>query len=176
MTQSRIDLLKQVKSAVNAASFAPNESRISEAKAAIEALSNYVATLQATSPDKPKAAKPKAATSAKPKASKPKASKRKVREPKATPDAMLEASAQRQSRGIATTYLPKEEAPAKPKVQAKLDMPSQDLSDYASIEDAIRDIRTMKLRAAELQAKLDLESELLDMDPIEDCITSDDVL
>jgi hypothetical protein len=160
MTQSRIDLLKQVKSAVNAASFAPNESRISEAKAAIEALSNYVATLQATSPDKPKASKPQ----------------RKTREPKATPDAMLEASAQRQSRGIATTYLPKEEPKPKIRVQSTIATPNQDLSDYASIEDAIRDIRSMKLKAAQMQAELEDQMELFDIDPIEDCITSDDIL
>lgn len=168
MTQSRIDLLKQVKSAVNAASFAPNESRISEAKAAIEALSHYVATLQATSPDKPKAAKVD-----KPKASKP---QRKTREPKATPDALLEASAQRQSRGIATSYLPKEEPKPRIRVQSKIATPNQDLSEYASIDDAIRDIRSMKLRAAQKRAELEDQMEFFDIDPIEDCITSDDIL
>ena len=89
---------------------------------------------------------------------------------------MLEASAQRQSRGIATTYLPKEEPKPKIRVQSTIATPNQDLSDYASIEDAIRDIRSMKLKAAQMQAELEDQMELFDIDPIEDCITSDDIL
>jgi hypothetical protein len=50
--QSRIELLSGVKSAVNAASFAPTEGRIKEAKAAIASLMSYVESLEA--PKKPK--------------------------------------------------------------------------------------------------------------------------
>jgi len=44
--QSRIELLSGVKSAVNAASFAPTEGRIKEAKAAIASLMSYVESLE----------------------------------------------------------------------------------------------------------------------------------
>jgi len=43
---SRIELLSGVKSAVNAASFAPTEGRIKEAKAAIASLMSYVESLE----------------------------------------------------------------------------------------------------------------------------------
>jgi hypothetical protein len=64
--QSRINLLKEVKSAVNTASFSPTEGRIKEAKALVSDLMSYVESLEA----------PKAKSSKK---------KRKQRKGKATP-------------------------------------------------------------------------------------------
>lgn len=64
--QSRIDLLKEVKTAVNTASFSPTEGRIKEAKALVSDLMSYVESLEA----------PKAKSSKK---------KRKQRKGKATP-------------------------------------------------------------------------------------------
>ena len=70
MSNPRIDLLKEVKTSVNSATFAPSEQRIKAAKAAISQLINYVDSLEvpATKPSKkaksqPKAAKPKASKS-----------------------------------------------------------------------------------------------------------------
>lgn len=45
--QSRINLLKEVKSAVNTASFSPTEGRINEAKALVSDLMSYVESLEA---------------------------------------------------------------------------------------------------------------------------------
>jgi len=66
MSNTRIDLLKEVKASVNSASFAPSEQRIKAAKAAISQLINYVDSLEvpATKPSKkakksPKVTKPK---------------------------------------------------------------------------------------------------------------------
>jgi len=64
--QSRINLLKEVKTAVNTASFSPTEGRIKEAKALVSDLMSYVESLEA----------PKAKSSKK---------KRKQRKGKATP-------------------------------------------------------------------------------------------
>lgn len=44
--QSRIDLLKEVKSAVNTASFAPTSDRIEDAKKAVQTLMSYVESLE----------------------------------------------------------------------------------------------------------------------------------
>jgi hypothetical protein len=58
--QSRIELLSGVKSAVNAASFAPTEGRIKEAKAAIASLMSYVESLEeGTKPKRRKTTKQK---------------------------------------------------------------------------------------------------------------------
>jgi hypothetical protein len=65
--QSRIDLLKEVKTAVNTASFSPTEGRIKEAKALVSDLMSYVESLEA------------------PKAKSSKKKKRKQRKGKATP-------------------------------------------------------------------------------------------
>jgi hypothetical protein len=46
MSNTRIDLLKEVKASVNSASFAPSEQRIKAAKAAISQLINYVDSLE----------------------------------------------------------------------------------------------------------------------------------
>ena len=65
--QSRIDLLKEVKTAVNTASFSPTEGRIKEAKSLVSDLMSYVESLEA------------------PKAKSSKKKKRKQRKGKATP-------------------------------------------------------------------------------------------
>ena len=65
MSNTRIDLLKEVKASVNSASFAPSEQRIKAAKAAISQLINYVDSLEASAPKPSKKAKPQ------PKAAKP---------------------------------------------------------------------------------------------------------
>jgi hypothetical protein len=57
--QSRIELLSGVKSAVNAASFAPTEGRIKEAKAAIASLMSYVESLEAPKPKRRRKTKQK---------------------------------------------------------------------------------------------------------------------
>ena len=60
MSNTRIDLLKEVKSTVNSASFAPSEQRIKAAKAAINQLINYVDSLEPSAKqNKPKALAPK---------------------------------------------------------------------------------------------------------------------
>ena len=66
MSNPRIDLLKEVKTTVNSATFAPSEQRIKAAKAAISQLINYVDSLEvpASKPSKkakksPKVTKPK---------------------------------------------------------------------------------------------------------------------
>ena len=76
--QSRINLLKEVKSAVNTASFSPTEGRIKEAKALVSDLMSYVESLEA----------PKAKSSKK---------KRKQRKGKATPSTKV---ADRQERAF----------------------------------------------------------------------------
>ena len=48
--QSRINLLKEVKSAVNTASFAPTADRIEDAKKAVASLMSYVESLEAPKP------------------------------------------------------------------------------------------------------------------------------
>ena len=76
MSNTRIDLLKEVKTSVNSATFAPSEQRIKAAKAAISQLINYVDSLEvpASKPSK-KAKKSPKVTKSQPKAAKPKASK-----------------------------------------------------------------------------------------------------
>ena len=69
MSNTRIDLLKEVKASVNSASFAPSEQRIKAAKAAISQLINYVDGLEVP------ASKPSKKAKSQPKAAKPKASK-----------------------------------------------------------------------------------------------------
>lgn len=60
MSNTRIDLLKEVKASVNSASFAPSEQRIKAAKAAISQLINYVDSLEPSAKqNKPKALAPK---------------------------------------------------------------------------------------------------------------------
>ena len=76
--QSRINLLKEVKTAVNTASFSPTEGRIKEAKALVSDLMSYVESLEA----------PKAKSSKK---------KRKQRKGKATPSTKV---ADRQERAF----------------------------------------------------------------------------
>lgn len=148
MTQSRIELLSAAKSAVNAASFAPTEQRINEAKAALTELFNYVESLTPkASPDKPakaaKQGKAKAVSSAKAE--------------RTTPEDYLEAKQQRESRGIATVFTSPEAKPErKVAKQQPTDKPS--LSDYHSIEDATRDIRSRK--AAEAAAKAEMQYDI----------------
>lgn len=69
MSNPRIDLLKEVKTSVNSATFAPSEQRIKAAKAAISQLINYVDSLEvpATKPSK-KAKKSPKVTKSQPKA------------------------------------------------------------------------------------------------------------
>ena len=69
MSSTRIDLLKEVKTTVNSATFAPSEQRIKAAKAAINQLINYVDSLEvpATKPSK-KAKKSPKVTKSQPKA------------------------------------------------------------------------------------------------------------
>ena len=69
MSNPRIDLLKEVKTTVNSATFAPSEQRIKAAKAAISQLINYVDSLEVP------ASKPSKKAKSQPKAAKPKASK-----------------------------------------------------------------------------------------------------
>lgn len=63
MSNTRIDLLKEVKASVNSASFAPSEQRIKAAKAAISQLINYVDSLEPS-----KKAQSKTVTKSQPKA------------------------------------------------------------------------------------------------------------
>lgn len=175
MSQSRIELISSAKSAINAATFAPTEQRVSEARQAIQALFDYVETL--TPKASPEVSQPKAAKAAK--VAKQPQKQSKTSRP--TPEELTEAKQQRESRGIATTYLPKEEVATKPKAEGKKPKVYND-EVYHSIEDAVRDIRTMKLRAAELEAKAakelakqEMQMDLFDLDPIEDCITFDDI-
>ena len=64
--QSRINLLKEVKSAVNTASFAPTSDRIEDAKKAVASLMSYVESLEAPKPKRRRKTKQKSgkATSA----------------------------------------------------------------------------------------------------------------
>ena len=57
MSNTRIDLLKEVKTTVNSATFAPSEQRIKAAKAAISQLINYVDSLEVPTPKPSKKAK-----------------------------------------------------------------------------------------------------------------------
>ena len=61
MSNTRIDLLKEVKTSVNSATFAPSEQRIKAAKAAINQLINYVDSLEvpASKPSKKAKKSPK---------------------------------------------------------------------------------------------------------------------
>ena len=61
MSNTRIDLLKEVKTTVNSATFAPSEQRIKAAKAAISQLINYVDSLEvpASKPSKKAKKSPK---------------------------------------------------------------------------------------------------------------------
>ena len=148
MTQSRIELLSAAKSAINAASFAPTEQRINEAKAALAELFNYVESLTPkASPDKPaKAAKQRKAKAV-----------RSAKAERTTPEDYIEAKQQRESRGIATVFTSPEAKPErKVAKQQPTDKPS--LSDYHSIEDATRDIRSRK--AAEAAAKAEIEYDV----------------
>ena len=148
MTQSRIELLSAAKSAINAASFAPTEQRINEAKAALTELFNYVESLTPkASPDKPaKAAKQRKAKVV-----------RSAKAERTTPEDYLEAKQQRESRGIATVFTSPEAKPErKAAKQQPTDKPS--LSDYHSIEDATRDIRSRK--AAEAAAKAEMQYDI----------------
>jgi hypothetical protein len=61
MSDVRINLLKEVKSAVNTASFAPTADRIKEAKRQVNLLMSYVESLEAPSKPKRKKRKQKAA-------------------------------------------------------------------------------------------------------------------
>ena len=61
MSDVRINLLKEVKSAVNTASFAPTAERIEDAKKAVLSLMSYVESLEAPSKPKRKKRKQKAA-------------------------------------------------------------------------------------------------------------------
>lgn len=135
MTQSRIELLSAAKSAINAASFAPTEQRINEAKAALTELFNYVESLTPkASPDKPaKAAKQRKAKAV-----------RSAKAERTTPEDYLEAKQQRESRGIAIVFTSPEAKPER-KVAKQLPTDKPAASEYHSIEDAIRDIRTQKL-------------------------------
>jgi hypothetical protein len=163
-TIDRVELLKVAKSNINAASFAPTEQRISEAKAAIQALFNYVESLSTPSASPDKGA-PKAKAVAKVKA-KAKVAKR---SPKVstTPDDRLEASAQAQSRGIAKTFLPKEEKQSRPKPQG-MQAPKGLLEESGSVEDAIRNLRTLKMQAS-------MSDDMLFESSIEDTIDFSDV-
>lgn len=57
--QSRIDLLKEVKSAVNTASFSPTTDRIEDAKKAVQTLMSYVESLEAPKPKRRRKTKQK---------------------------------------------------------------------------------------------------------------------
>ena len=57
--QSRINLLKEVKSAVNTASFAPTSGRIEDAKKAVQDLMSYVESLEAPKPKRRRKTKQK---------------------------------------------------------------------------------------------------------------------
>lgn len=64
--QSRINLLKEVKSAVNTASFSPTASRIEDAKKAVKSLMSYVESLEAPKKPQKKASKPQKKASKRP--------------------------------------------------------------------------------------------------------------
>ena len=72
MSNTRIDLLKEVKTSLNSATFAPSEQRIKAAKAAISQLINYVDSLEvpATKPSKKAKKSPKVTKSKSPKVTK----------------------------------------------------------------------------------------------------------
>jgi len=72
MSNTRIDLLKEVKTSVNSATFAPSEQRIKAAKAAISQLINYVDSLEvpASKPSKKAKKSPKVTKSKSPKVTK----------------------------------------------------------------------------------------------------------
>ena len=72
MSNTRIDLLKEVKASVNSATFAPSEQRIKAAKAAISQLINYVDSLEvpASKPSKKAKKSPKVTKSKSPKVTK----------------------------------------------------------------------------------------------------------
>ena len=148
MTQSRIELLSAAKSAINAASFAPTEQRINEAKAALTELFNYVESLTPkASPDKPvKAAKQRKAKAV-----------RSAKAERTTPEDYIEAKQQRESRGIATVFTSPEAKPER-KVAKRKETDKPSLSDYHSIEDATRDIRSRK--AAEAAAKAEMQYDI----------------
>ena len=151
MTQSRIELLSAAKSAINAASFAPTEQRINEAKAALTELFNYVESLTPkASPDKG-APKAKAAKQHKAKAV------RSAKAERTTPEDYLEAKQQRESRGIAAVFTSPEAKPER-KVAKQLPTDKPNLSEYHSIEDATRDIRSRK--AAEAAAKAEMQYDI----------------
>ena len=148
MTQSRIELLSAAKSAINAASFAPTEQRINEAKAALTELFNYVESLT------PKASPDKQAKAAKQRKVK---AVRSAKAERTTPEDYIEAKQQRESRGIATVFTSPEAKPErKVAKQQPIDKPS--LSGYHSIEDATRDIRSRK--AAEAAAKAEMQYDV----------------
>lgn len=164
-TIDRVELLKVAKSNINAASFAPTEKRIAEAKAAIQALFNYVESLStphATSPDK---GAPKAKAVAKV-TTKPKETKR-APKVKTTPDDRLEARAQAQSRGITTMFLPKEVKQVRPKAKG-MEAPKGLLEESGNVEDAIRNLRTLRMQAS-------MSDDMLFESSIEDTIDFTDV-
>jgi hypothetical protein len=163
-TIDRVELLKVAKSNINAASFAPTEKRIAEAKAAIQALFNYVESLStpSVSPDK---GAPKAKAVAKV-TTKPKETKR-APKVKTTPDDRLEARAQAQSRGITTMFLPKEVKQVRPKAKG-MEAPKGLLEESGNVEDAIRNLRTLRMQAS-------MSDDMLFESSIEDTIDFTDV-
>jgi len=163
-TIDRVELLKVAKSNINAASFAPTEKRIAEAKAAIQALFNYVESLStpSVSPDK---GAPKAKAVAKV-TTKPKETKR-APKVKTTPDDRLEARAQAQSRGITTMFLPKEVKQVRPKAKG-MEAPKGLLEESGTVEDAIRNLRTLRMQAS-------MSDDMLFESSIEDTIDFTDV-
>jgi len=163
-TIDRVELLKVAKSNINAASFAPTEKRIAEAKAAIQALFNYVESLSTprVSPDK---GAPKAKAVAKV-TTKPKETKR-APKVKTTPDDRLEARAQAQSRGITTMFLPKEVKQVRPKAKG-MEAPKGLLEESGNVEDAIRNLRTLRMQAS-------MSDDMLFESSIEDTIDFTDV-
>jgi hypothetical protein len=164
-TIDRVELLKVAKSNINAAAFAPTEQRIAEAKAAIQALFNYVESLNPAPKASPDKGAPKAKAVAKA-TSKPKATKRSPKV-KTTPEDRLEAKAQAQSRGITTVFLPKEEKAVRPKSKG-VDTPKGLLAESGNVEDAIRNLRTLRMQAS-------MSDDMLFESSIEDTIDFSDV-
>ena len=143
--EARLDLIKDAQKSINKACFVPSVEAKSEALEAVKSLLSFVESLETSKP-KPKAKQqPKVETQdvqsliaeatakavaealaklgiAQPKSKTSKTKKAVRRTGKTDSNTRLEAQAQRASRGVAKTYLPKEETQDKSKDKSKKQM------------------------------------------------------
>ena len=155
---NRIDTLKQAKAAINSFAFNPTQERKDAALAAIKNLQAIVDSVHI--PEAPEPAKPKRKAKRKP-AAKRKAAPKRAKAKRSSKNEKLEAQAQAQSRGTASTYV-QPEAVAEPKTVRKGEGDAPDILDMCGGDPV----------AAARHAKHMALTQIFS----EDCIDMDDVL